>query len=236
MAEEGEAEGFVTVFPEGLGASKRALGWNADFINLSGGDQDDVKFISDVLDKAESELRIDVNREYVCGHSNGAFLANEAGARLSTRLAAIASVGGMAGLMDHEIPTPKAPISVLLINGLLDNVVAYESSSKALLKGYGAAQSAEVWAEKDGCSPDPAGVTSSDGNVLTQTYTRSSGHIEVQLVTINNGGHYWPGGAMPTTGPHQPKSEQKTGVNAAEMIWTFFKNHPRVAVSAGGQG
>ena len=53
---------------------------------------------------------VDRDREYVAGHSNGAFMANYLGAKLGGRLAAIASMAGTVGLhLGLEIPSPTAP-------------------------------------------------------------------------------------------------------------------------------
>jgi polyhydroxybutyrate depolymerase len=221
MQVEGESQGFVTVFPDGIGK-----GWNAGYINLTGQNPNDVQFIGAVLDRVETELDIDKNREYVCGHSNGAFMANYLGAELSSRLAAIGSVAGTIGVKDKTIPAPDSPISVILIHGRQDSMVAYGPDSKALLRGVGAEKSAEWWAQMDGCSPAPATTATDNGNVVTELFSGGKGDAAVELVSIGNGSHSWPGGwQFDTNG--KPVRETATGVDAADLIWKFFKAHPK---------
>jgi polyhydroxybutyrate depolymerase len=219
MQEEGEKEGFVTVFPDGEGK-----GWNAGFINLTGAHPDDVHFINDLLDHLEKELNVDKNREYVCGHSNGAFMANYLGAKLSSRLAAIGSVAGSTGTKTESIPDPETPISVILIHGKRDSMVAYAPGDKALFSGVGAEDAASWWAQKDGCGPAPS--TTTVGNATTELFNGGKGDTEVELVSISNGSHSWPGGWTLDKEGH-PVRESATGVDAADLIWQFFKTHPK---------
>jgi polyhydroxybutyrate depolymerase len=224
MQIEGETQGFVTVFPDGVGK-----GWNAGFINLTGlkdNHPDDVKFIDDLLDHLEKEINVDKNREYVCGHSNGAFMANYLGAKLSSRLAAIGSVAGSTGTKTKRIPDPDSPISVILIHGKQDPMVAYAVGDKALFQGVGAEDAAAWWAQKDGCGPAPSTNTSANGNVTTELFSGGKGDSEVELVTIANGSHSWPGG-LELDKNNNPVKETATGVNAADLIWQFFKSHPK---------
>jgi polyhydroxybutyrate depolymerase len=224
MKREAESQGFIAVFPDGIGK-----GWNAGFINLTGrkgAEPNDVKFISDVLDHLEKEFNIDRAREYVCGHSNGAFMTNYIGAKLSGRLAAIGSVAGTIGSKTENIPDPDSPISVILIHGKRDNMVAYKVGDKALYTGVGAEESAEWWAQKDGCSPSPTTTTSKDGNVTIERFGGGKGDVEVELVSISNGAHSWPGGWTADANGH-PMRETSTGVNAADLLWEFFKAHPK---------
>lgn len=224
MADEGDAHGFATVFPDGLG-SKGLQGWNAGFVNLSGSaDVDDVRFVSDLLNQVERELNIDKNREFVCGHSNGAFLANDVAARLANRLAAFGSVSGTIGVAGKTIPYPVAPISGILIHGTSDSMVAYGPNSHALFRGLGAEKSAKWWAREDGCSMQP--VVSRQGNAVTELFRNGRNGTEIELVTILKGTHSWPGGYF--YGPnHEPELETATGVNAADQLWEFFQGHPR---------
>ncbi len=225
MGDESDKEGFIAVFPEGLGG-KGFLGWNAGFIDLSGQKQDDVAYISGLLDKVQTEVAVDPKRIYIAGHSNGAFLANYAASKLSKRIAAFASVAGTVGtpLSKNDvknIPDPVAPVSALLIHGKQDPMVWYGEQVKALLMGVSAHDSAKWWSDRDGCSASPKTTTSSDGNVITDIYSGGKAGTEVELVSIVNGMHDWPGGIT------RNGDETKTGVNAADLIWAFFKAHPK---------
>lgn len=227
LADKGEKEGFVAIFPDGLG-NPGYQGWNAGFINLTGIDPppDDVAFLTSVLDKVETEINVDRDRQFVVGHSNGAFMANLLGSRLSGRLAAIASMAGTVGLGPGKtIPAPSSPISVMLLHGKQDRMVGYDVTAKALLRPIGAVESAEFWARADGASETPITTKSADGKVVTDRYTGGKNGTEVVLVSVENGTHDWWGGLA--------RAGEKTvdvptyGAPVADLVWDFFRNHPK---------
>ncbi len=218
MADKAEKEGFVAVFPDGIGNPK---GWNAGFIDLTGMNKpDDLGFLTAVLDRIEGEIDVDRDREYVAGHSNGAFMANYLGAKLGGRLAAIASMAGTVGLhLGLEIPSPTAPLNVLLLHGKADRMVGYSPTSPAVLTNEGAVASARFWAKADGCNLEPD--TTTKGKVTIDRYRDGKDGTEVELVSVENAPHDWWGGVgrngdVPTY-----------GAPAADLIWDFFKAHPR---------
>ncbi len=224
MSDQAEKSGFIVAFPDGLGSPK---GWNAGFIDLSGRKGDDVGFVSAVLDKVEAQCQIDRDREYVCGHSNGAFMSEEIGAVLGKRLAAIGIVAGTIGIPANsnggyrQIPDPVAPISEIAIHSRKDSMVAYDKSAAAVLKCVPAKDGAAWWATKDGCAPTPKVVTNSDGTVETTLYSGGKNGTEVELVTLAKGSHAWPGGF------NQAGRETDSGLDAAQVLWDFFQAHPR---------
>jgi len=224
MSDQAEKNGFIVAFPDGLGNPK---GWNAGFIDLSGKKGDDVGFVTALLDKVESENKIDLDRVYVCGHSNGAFMSEEIGAVLGDRLAAIGIVAGTIGIPAssgggyHQIPDPVSPISEIAIHSRKDVMVAYDRECKAVLKCVPAPEGAKWWAEKDGCDPTPSVVKSPDGTVETTLYRHGRKGVEVELVTLANGSHDWPGGYG------RSGRETSSGFDAAQALWDFFVAHPR---------
>lgn len=218
MAERAEKEGWIAVFPDGIGNPQ---GWNAGFIDLTGMNRpDDLGFLNATLDQVEREINVDKDREYVAGHSNGAFMANYLGAKLGARLAAIGSMAGTVGLRPGvEIPTPIAPISVILLHGKADNLVAYAPGASALLANEGAVASARFWAKEDGCKPEPE--TTVKGRVTIDRYKGGKDGTEVELVSVDGAPHDWWGGIgrngdVPTY-----------DAPAADLIMAFFKAHPK---------
>ncbi len=227
MGAESDREGFIMVAPDGLG-SNGMQGWNAGFIDLSGKGADDVAFINSLIDKVVGEVGVDPDRIFIAGHSNGAFMANYLGAKLSKRIAAIGSVAGTVGVPDPEstggykmIPQPSEPLSVILIHGKKDPMVQFEKNSQALLHDVPAMDSAKFWAKNDGCVLTPLETKSPNGNVVTTTFPNGKSGTEVTLVAIGNGVHDWPGGL------NRRGQETTTGVNAADLIWKFFQTHPK---------
>lgn len=227
MADKADKEGFVAVFPDGLG-NKGWQGWNAGFINLTGINPgpDDVAFLTSVLDQVEKEIVVDRDREFVVGHSNGAFMANLLGSKLSGRLAAIASMAGTVGLSaEKEIPAPAAPISVMLLHGKMDRMVGYDISAQATLRPIGAVDSAKFWAKADGASPTPTTTKSADGKVVTDRYTGGKNGTEVVLVSVENGTHDWWGGIG--RAGDKAVDVPTYGAPVADLVWDFFRTHPK---------
>ncbi len=224
MAEQAEKSGFIVAFPDGLGSPK---GWNAGFIDLSGKKGDDVGFVSAVLDKVEGESLVDPDRVYVCGHSNGAFMSEEIGAKMGNRLAAIGIVAGTIGIPARSgvgyttIPDAAAPVSEIAIHSRKDNMVAYDKTASAVLKCVPAPEGAKWWATQDGCDLTPTVTKDATGNVETTLYKKGKLGTEVELVTLTKGSHMWPGGY---TGAGR---ETDSGFDAANALWAFFVAHPR---------
>ena len=222
MGAKADKEGFVAVFPDGLG-EPGYQGWNAGFIDLTGSSHpNDVAFLTTVLDRVEGEVKIDKDREFVVGHSNGAFMANTLGSRLGNRLAAIASMAGTVGLdSKNKIPAPVSPVSVMLLHGKADRMVAYQPEAQALLRPIGAVDSAKFWAAADGCSPTPSTTQSPNGKVVTDRYSGGKDGTEVVLVSVADGPHDWWGGVgrsgdVPTY-----------GAPVDDLSWDFFRTHPK---------
>ena len=213
MAEEGERRGYVTMFPDGLGKAK---GWNAGFIDLTGQKPDDIAFIRSLIEYGKKEAGVDPSRIYICGHSNGAFMAYAAGSALSKQIAGIGAVAGTIGIQEKVISAPESPVPAMIIHGKLDSTVAYESTSQALLKGVSAPESAKWWANKNGIKGEP--VVTESGDIRTEQW-RSSEGMEVVLVSLNKGRHDWPGG-LTRSGP-----ERESGANAAKLLLDFFDRH-----------
>jgi poly(3-hydroxybutyrate) depolymerase len=67
----------------------------------------------------------------------------------------------------------------------------------------------------------PIQTTSPNGNIVVDLYSGGRHGTEVELVSIVNGLHDWPGGFTPDG------RERRTGVRAVDLLWDFFKAHPQ---------
>jgi polyhydroxybutyrate depolymerase len=224
LADLAEREGFFLAAPDGLGDPK---GWNVGFLDLSGRKADDTAFVGHVITKSEVEVGVDPDRIFVAGHSNGAMLAHLVGSQLAKRVAAIGVVAGTLGVPGREsraprtIPDPVAPVSVMIIHGRKDETVTFEPELPGLLKGIGAPAAARWWAKRIGAKPEPKRTVAMDGAVIEERWEGGGEGTEVELVILEEGGHAWPGGWT------QAGREKATGVNASELLWRFFREHPK---------
>lgn len=209
FGDKADKEGFFLAAPQGLGERP---GWNVGWIDLSFKAQDDIAFLTKLLDKVEGEVGVDKSRIFLAGHSNGAMLAHLAASKLSKRVAAIGAVAGSIGFpgrpnfAEKLIPAPQDPVSVILIHGTKDAMVAYSNGAQAVLGSVGARESAKWWAEKIGAGTDPKKDVA--GILTTEIYSGGRNGAEVEVVSIEGGTHDWP-------------------TNATDLIWEFFKTHPK---------
>jgi polyhydroxybutyrate depolymerase len=214
MSAKADQAGFVAVHAEGIGLSQS---WNAGGCcgEAASSAVDDVGFVNVMLDELESKLCVDARRVFSTGMSNGGFLSHRLACELSTRIAAVAPVAGVLA-----IPTcnPTRAMSVFQFHGTLDPLVGY-NGSPAL--GYPSVpQTMSGWATRSGCNASPR-ETSKKGNVTCVTYDGCKDGAEVNLCTVDGGGHTWPGGLpVPSLGL------TTTDINATDTMWDFFLRHP----------
>lgn len=186
-------------------------------MNLTGKSVDDLGFIGTLMDELSKRYRVDPKAIYIAGQSNGAMLAYAVGARYGDRVAAIAAVSGTVGIRDDKqgwqtVPAAKNPISVLVIHGDNDSVVAYDSRTSALINGYSANASARWWWFQFGMKE--VKVEEPASNTVTKLWRSSNGKTEVEFVTVKRGTHDWPKGG-------------NGKFSATSAMWDFFRSHRR---------
>jgi polyhydroxybutyrate depolymerase len=227
-----DREGFIVAYPNGTSAGLNLLTWNAaNCCSYAYEHQvDDVGFIAALIDEMSRQYAIDARRIYVTGMSNGAMMTYRLGCQLADRIAAIAPVSGS---LNDTACAPPVPLPVIIFHGTDDQHVLYNG-------GYGPHQlsrhydnpvsyAVSFWVSHDGCNPTPQTVTSPSGNIVTNTYSSGRGNSEVVLYTIRGGGHAWPGGMR---GSYPGADEPTQEISASELMWEFFKRHPKPAAPA----
>ncbi len=227
-----DREGFLVVYPQGLGRH-----WNdgrdVNKKTVKGEEVDDVAFLAALVDRMAADYNVDRKRVYATGISNGAFM--------SFRLACdrpdvFAAVAGVAGAVSEDLaagPLPQAPVPVMFINGDDDPLVRYgggEIKVGARSRGttLSVPASAAWWAGHNGCDAvGPAeylaDADAEDGTRAKREVYANAGGADVVLVTVEGGGHTWPGGWQYLWERLVGKTSRD--FNASGMIWDFFKGH-----------
>jgi polyhydroxybutyrate depolymerase len=185
---------------------------------------DDVGFVLAVLDQVERDLPVDRDRVYATGISNGGMLAYRLACDASDRFAAI---GPVAATLVTDGCSPTEPVSVLHIHGLVDGNVPFDGGLPT--KSFQlnppvyrpVRESLDVFVRAAACRPTPRVRT--QGVVTTERWRGCTGRSAVELVTIADGGHSWPGGQQMARVLDPPSS----ALDATQAIVDFFAAHPR---------
>ena len=235
LSRKADEAGFIAVYPNGTGRFS-SFTWNGG--NCCGSamrnNVDDVAFINALLDDLMGSYLVDPRRIYVTGISNGGTMAYRLGSELSDRIAAIAPVAGAVGT---EITQLKRPVSVLHVHGTLDEYVPFVGG-KGKRSIYGTQycsvdESIRSWVQLNGCEENPKiDLLSKSGDEMTvtrKTYAAGKDGAEVVLVTIEGGGHTWPG----MRSPGQILGESALNISANDLMWDFFEPSDEIASTRG---
>jgi polyhydroxybutyrate depolymerase len=218
LREVAGAAGFAVAAPAGVlevpplasPDPRGNLAWNVPGVPTTAGAfppadaRDDVAFLDRVLDEVGERLGTDPERVFLTGWSGGARMACAFACRRAERVAGIAPVAGLrAGRADpadllRPDPAdcrPSVTVPVVAFHGRRDEVNPYEGSTDRRW-GYPVPLVAETWARRNGCSGGPE-VTRVGPTVTRSRWPRPA---EVALYTVDDGGHTWPGSAVPLTG------------------------------------
>lgn len=214
---------FLVAYPDGLGRA-----WNAGSCcgNPSSSNLDDVGFITAVVGAIEQQMPIDPARVYVTGMSNGAMMS----LRLACDTDMFAAIAPVAGTLMTDCSRAR-PTSVLQIHGTADASVPYNGGPGKSLKADGTPRVDgppvpavfATWRGIDGCGPT---TTTTSGVVTTETAGCPDGRT-VELISVADAGHQWPGGVRSAISERLGLPAPSTALDATDTIWQFFTQHHR---------
>jgi len=230
-----EKELFLAAYPQGYDKQwndgRQAQNIKPQKLNI-----DDVGFISALIDAIGERYRIDPDRIYVTGISNGGFMSQRLACALSGRLAAAASVAAMMPAPLLASCRPSSKISILIMNGTEDPLVPYAGGKVHLgriVRGEATSTNETIrfWTSHNNCRLYLSNLVDNDPDDSTsilQYFYKGVDQpgVEVRLYEIVGGGHTWPDASqyLPKTVVGRVSHE----MSATETIWEFFKGHPKV--------
>ena len=203
--------GFMLLTPEGRKDIKGDRYWNGgnfccDFYESG---VDDTLYIKNLIDYIASHPdfdRVDTNRIYFFGHSNGGFFAYKMACTYPNYVTAVATLGSSLDLRDEngeiiveQDPCPGASvIPVFHIHGSRDGTISY--SGQDYMPEYafghiGAREAAERWAYHNRCDMQTtSGRTNASlfiwgRETIVETYSNCESDAVVKLATIRRGKH-----------------------------------------------
>lgn len=228
-------EGFVLVCPDGTGALRnRLLTWNSGGIDVhaAANEVDDVGFLRAVVADVARRVAIDPVRVHAVGHSNGAMMCH----RLAREAADVfASVACVSGAMNFTGVDPGSPIHVLIVHGTADEHVLYDGGRPKQAIGRAGnrvdasvAAAVQYYRARNGLAGEPKVVV--DGKVRTESWERvvpgTQEAVRLQVVTLQGGGHSWPGGAR------RALADVPFPFEASRAIWEFCQSARRLPLPA----
>jgi polyhydroxybutyrate depolymerase len=230
-----DEEKFLLVIPNGTDAatgngSGTNQHWNdcrADAPEVETG-ADDVGFISNLIDWAAAQYRIDTRSVYATGASNGGMMSYRLAAELSDKIAAVAAF--IANLpRESECKAPPRPISVFICNGTRDSWMPWAGGE---VKKGGSVISAlatrDFWIQLNATKTGPR--FERNGNVGIETYAGGSAGTEVMFYTVEGGGHTIPSIDHKLTRMVQwIVGPQNQDIEGAREAWNFLRRqklHP----------
>ncbi|MFC1856853.1 alpha/beta hydrolase family esterase [Thermodesulfobacteriota bacterium] len=229
-------EGFIVVYPNGMGILGFLQHWNAGHCcgKAADDDLDDVGFVAAAIEDVSARLTIDRSRVYMVGFSNGGMLtyrfAAERGDLLAAAAPMAASIGGKPSADAPEwcIPGPVQPLSMIIFHGLADNDVPYGGGVSRHRGGtrtyWPVEESVKFWVMYNGCRPRAASTYLNEGSVALKSWGICRNDTEVALYLIKDWGHVWPGKYFTSD---LAENDPLRHFDAAEIIWDFFKSHHR---------
>jgi polyhydroxybutyrate depolymerase len=226
-----DSKGFMVVYPDGYNSS-----WSDGSGVTPAGRAgiDDVGFVSALIVNLAKELRIDLNRVYATGFSNGGLFAQRLACELSDKVVAVASVAGTMAQKLSQDCRPSRPVPVMHVHGTEDSIVPWEGGEVrgVGISGWGVLSvpvMVKKWVDINGCSTSAKTEYVQDNGKTgrAEFFGGCRTNTEVVSYTLNGGGHEWPGMMKDITS--SPLSSAKTGryVYAEEVIWGFFEKHPK---------
>ena len=237
FAAKADKEGFIAVFPDGIKHN-----WNdgRDTTDAYKAGADDIKFVRMLVEQLKSRLLIDEKRIYATGVSNGGIFSHRLGCEMADVFAAIGPVVGPIATLLALRCNPAAPIAVVGIQGGADPLIPIGGGEEGGFYGLGdggfvesADATMRLWAQKNGCLVTPLIAdlppTVDDGTrVKKYTYISCRNNAEVVYYIVEGMGHGWP--------PKLPQAPRLAGssshnINATEVVWEFFKTHPKLVPS-----
>lgn len=213
---------FIVVHPDGTNDPYgNQPFWN---YNIWGATVDDLGFLQALIDTLSIHYSINQNRVYSVGMSNGGYMSYFLACN-TNRFAAIGSVTGSMSPEMYNSCNSNLPIPVIEIHGTTDPTVPYGGSatSKAI------EDVVSFWVTRNNCNTTPIETLVPNSNTTdgaTATHYLYPGGIDghtVEFFKVTDGGHTWPGGAIPLPSAGNTCMD----FSANKEIWRFFSQFER---------
>ncbi len=220
MTETADTEKFISVYPEGVRGTG-VLGlrtWNAGECCQYAMESniDDVGFLRQMLDNLSQTYRVDAERVYATGISNGGMMAYRLACEMPDRIAAI----GVVSCTMMTSCNPQKSMPILHIHSILDTKIPFQGGIGLADYYYPPVDSILMtWANADKC--DDETVTTKYDHYELKEWRSCEDGASIQRYLTDDGGHAWPGGGKPGYWSDEPS----TALDANTLLFDFFKSN-----------
>jgi len=217
---QADASGFIVAYPNGTGDKKS---WNGGMCcgEAARNRTDDIGFVKAVIADIASFANIDTTRIYATGFSNGAFLVYRLACEMADQIAAFGPVGATQALKDEQACQPARPVPLIHFHGTADKLNPYDGlTTGAGIEFVSVPHAIAHWADLNGCSATPS--TTLSGQIIHEVYSLCKSGVSIELYTVTDGEHAWPGGEAVSAQVGEPTIE----ISTTPLMWDFFAAHP----------
>jgi polyhydroxybutyrate depolymerase len=211
-----DALGAIAVYPVGLPGTDGETSWQSAPYAAPG--VDDVRFVSDLLDRLQRTLCVDPNRVYATGKSNGGGFTALLACQLPHRIAAFATVSGAFYPGTARDCATSTPVPLVDFHGTADPVIAYDGGTSHGARLPAMADWVRGWADHNRCAAETSTPIGTD--VTELAWHGCADNSPIRHYRITGGGHTWPGAVVDSG----PGAVTRT-VSATAVLWRFFTAH-----------
>ena len=207
-----EVHKFAVCYPQGtLDVNTGQPYWSGGLGSTS---IDDVGYLTSLAKELQTTYKLDADRTFTCGISNGGFMSYTLAVEAPEVFKAAASVTGtMTGRVWDTRKTIPKPIPILQISGMKDKVVPIDGSMSTEY-GWGGAPHMDLvmnfWSTFNQCTKIDTLTISN--TIDAYHYKTCINDNEVWYYKLKEFGH-----DLPTL--------ENSGINANELIWEFFSKY-----------
>jgi polyhydroxybutyrate depolymerase len=186
-------EGWIVAYPDA------AVGNWAEGCDCTAADRlgiNDTGFVRILIDSIATRVPVDRARVFAAGFSQGGVFVHRLACDLADRVAAVASVGAPMSAALAPRCAPARPVSVLVIQGTLDDAYHYEGAGRGPRATLGARRTVDFWRAVNHCADGRSATappdTARDGTrPLEERWPACDQGTTVALLTVEGGRHAW---------------------------------------------
>lgn len=230
------SNGFIVAYPDGVARFPDGTGgartWNAGACCGPAAERgvDDVAFLRAVVADIARSHRVDRDRVYAAGHSNGGMMALRLACEASDVFAAVGAQSASLEFPACDVDGRRA-VSSMQIHGSADTNVPIGGGRGSGISGVSFSpprSAARTLASLNGCRASVARTRDADNRDLILTRWRGCPPgIGVQFLEVKGAGHAWMGHPSQSSVAERYMGPPYPHLDSSRALWAFLAAHHR---------